>query len=325
MYRRYALWNKSFVPPPPPGLKDKLWTCLTTYENFWLGGFLLALVGVVVIFGLPVLLMGVTILVFLTIFVAYPFIVLSSSTAYGLAAANHISDSIAVEKTQGRYVFMALTPYGRIGTAWAMTSITLHTHPSLQAIRHNLLRSYAFLGLFVGFCFGIPWVGALLFSLVTGEMLITLSATFWMLDLLVVIVIVYVDYLQSTVIGVLLGMLMPEMAKTRLDIRNLTTSTFMILQLSAYIFIAIVCGFGLPHLYQMADWPLLPTLPVACLVVFYAVRDLLITVLWLMLAWHTNARLDEVEVVTRVDIRHMPGWFIVRRIATWINPRWPVM
>lgn len=308
LYRRYGMWHQNFT-RVQPGLAAKLRRHIERREEWWLGGVLLAIILSVVFFGVTPLLVVTAALVFLGGGVLFPLSVLFSSTFYGMAIATHISDAIAEEKSQGRYIFMALTPYGLAGTAWALCSVTMHTHQNLLAIRHNLLRNFFMVTFLIGLIAFFS-VGVYL----AFDNLVSLNTVWITLDALVVAFIVLVDYMQSTIIGAITGMLVPELAKTRSDTRSLALGIFFSAQVSTYVLVAVLCGFLWPWVYQSMDWALIPTFPVACLATFYVCRELLILGLWLNFAWQTNTRLSELERFTRVDIERALLFMVGKRI-----------
>ena len=97
-----------------------IWQQIQLHEEKLLGFLLLVGVIVTIFFGPSPLLILAAAITGSFMLIAVPLTVLFSSTFYGLSVAIHLSDSIAVEKKQGRYIFMSLTPYGLAGTAWAM-------------------------------------------------------------------------------------------------------------------------------------------------------------------------------------------------------------
>jgi hypothetical protein len=304
IYRRYAMWNKSFVPKPKPGIRSMIWQQIQHHEEKLLGFLLLVGIIVIIFYGPSPLLILAAATTGAFIFIAVPSIVLFSSTFYGLSVAIHLSDSIAIEKKQGRYIFMSLTPYGLAGTAWAMCSVTIHTHPILVGIRHNLMR--LFLWLFMLSMLGVVILSVLLLvgtASSPDDYQDRVKTIYYMADAAILGVIILTDYMQSTIIGCIVGMLTPSLAKTPSDIRNFATGIFNAVQFGTYIVIILLCAFGWPVIYSSAGIALFPTFPLACLVTFYLLREVIIAFLWLLLAWHTNTRFDELEFTTRVEIR----------------------
>jgi hypothetical protein len=320
LYRRYAMWHKGFT-QEDPGIRARLYGHLARNEEKYFGGILLVMVIVSVFFGVLPLLWLIVGMVALGVFVLLPLTVLFASTVYGGAITSHISDAIAEEKSQGRYVFMVLTPYGLAGTAWALGSITLHNHASLVSVRQTLEKVFSVIAMMMLLLITVVLAMMGMFAFAKQDSFIALETLLWLFDALVISVIILVDYGQASIIGALVGMLTPQFTKTRAETRAMAVSIFFSIQLLTTLVIVLLCGFLWVGVYDAFSLPLVPTFPVACLVIAYLFREAVITALWVMFSWHSNTQLAELEFVTRVDVRRVPLFWALRFLLPFLGLR----
>ena len=298
LYRRCVLWHKSFA-PKQPGVGSQIRAHYERNEEWWLVSIVGLIVALAFLLGLTPLLLVAVGLLALRLFILYPLAALFGGTVYGLTTANHISDAIAVEKQQGRHIFLSLTPYGSAGTAWAICGIVLHTHSTLRALRANLLYMFV---VCVGWL-GFAGLALLVLSLAAQRLLIPVYGLLLLLDLWVVAVLILMDFAQSTVIGCLVGMIAPELTNNQFDTRQYATGLFLTLQISAYLVVIFLSLLFWGYVYRPMQWPLAPTFPMLILALIYLCREIISFGLWLLLARCTNSQLADLHLVSRVDMQ----------------------
>jgi small neutral amino acid transporter SnatA (MarC family) len=143
------------------------------------------------------------------IFVA--FVILAGTTS-GWAAGTRIASLIYREKSKRRYDLLLLTPPGVLGVHWALVTRTMRDQPVLRWMRWVPAGFY----LMVGF----PVLGLLITAGLTSifwffgdQRSILLNNMLQLVWLLTVMALLYSDYVQSVVLGVLIGILIPTYAE----------------------------------------------------------------------------------------------------------------
>jgi hypothetical protein len=151
-------------------------------------------------------------LIVMTLVVAFFAFVVLAGTASGWAAGTRIASLIYREKSKRRYDLLLLTPPGVLGVHWALVTRTMRDQPILRWMRWLPSAFY----LMFGFSLMALLVTAILTSvlwLFTAERGLVLNNILQMLWLLSLIALLYSDYIQSVVLGVLIGILIPTYAE----------------------------------------------------------------------------------------------------------------
>lgn len=230
-----------------------------------------------------------------------PFLLLPAfvfmSAIYALRWAIMIASTIAQEREAGMYELVALSPHGTMGCNRAISAACLHRHESFEQIQS----------------FG-AWVIRLVFTLilmmaiqsVTPPIMISeanpnLNSFIAGLYLLTMAIAIYIDHVQSIVVGNLVGMLTPNYATNRLDAGFAALLVFLLLQVVTYL-VTLLAGFVvLPNLLDGLGVPIqIGTIALAPLrvVIFYVVREWIIQVLWGALKSELNASASELDFMT---------------------------
>jgi hypothetical protein len=120
-----------------------------------------------------------------------------------------------------------------------------------------------------------------------------------MVNLITVLIAVYVEYLQSTVLGSVVGMFVPTFTENRLDTSLYTFGGFLFLQVTTY-FLAYLIGFViLPSLYErlyiIGDYVEI-SLSILRLTIFFLIREGIITALWRVIVQRLNASSSELDL-----------------------------
>jgi hypothetical protein len=293
IYRLRGIWR---VPPTRRHVpRSRL--ILLNHAATWVTLLILCSIGLVTLFGtsiLFILICGPAIAMF---FLVLPLTLITIGTLYGLATTLLISNVIAIEKIQGRLTLMTLTSRGLAGATWALCSLEFHTNFWLVQTRSFVSTVY-FSTFFI-----------LLFALY--PILFTSSDTPpGTLYGAIAFAIFILDYIQSTNVGCLIGMLAPTYANSRAETRNFGLVAFLTLQFATYLLIGSLC---------VVAWPLLGITPQIhpqifasiCLVTYYMCREIIIVILAFMLAQRLNTPIDELDDFTQVGlikIFDLPGF-----------------
>jgi len=297
IYWRNAVWR---APLPQNNWIARLWrgiNYLIDYRSnfvltFLLGGAVLITVCfgptplMIILFGIPLVVM----------FVLIPLGMIGVGTLYGMACVMRVSDIIANERIQGRFTLLGLTSQGYIGAAWAMCSLELHTVTGLKQVRRTVNSIYVVL------------IALLIMPLIFAFIVIFTSPDAFadsdyasIVSFALLALIIFIDYVQSTITGCLVGMIAPTMTRSRADTRLMAVGMYMMLQSAVYLLIAFVC---------LILWPVMFDFRIAldaaylllCTATFYVIREVIIVLLWLGLASRLETDLGEMKAVTRVDI-----------------------
>ena len=218
------------------------------------------------------------------------------STVYGLRWAMQIASAIAVERETGRFDLLALAPDGAFGVSRAIMSAYLHRHESLsqiQSVGGWILRLAFMLTILLA-------LTSLAEPILTTDYAPNVNEAIMVLYVVTMVAAIYIDHLQSIVIGLLVGMGLSTFAPRRLDASMGALLSYLLLQVAAYVVIVLI-GFTLiPALLGAIPAPyntiLLALLRLATL---YLVRELLIRWLWSVVVRQTNAAASELEFMTR--------------------------
>jgi hypothetical protein len=152
------------------------------------------------------------IVILTTLILSFLIFVVLAGTASGWASGTRIASLIYREKAKRRYDLLLLTPPGVLGVHWALVTRTMRDQPILRWMRwlpsgFYLMIGFPLLALLVtAGLTGIFW----LFSNERGTMGDNILQLVWLLSL---VALLYNDYVQSVVLGVLVGILIPTYAE----------------------------------------------------------------------------------------------------------------
>lgn len=230
-----------------------------------------------------------------------PFLLLPAfvfmSAIYGLRWAIMIASTIAQERQTGMYELIALSPHGLMGCNRAISAACLHRYEFFEQLQS----------------FG-AWVMRLVFTLILMMAIQSLSPPIIVsqdnpnlnsfiagLYLLTMAIAIYIDHVQSIVLSNLVGMLTPNYVTNRLDAGFGALMVYLLLQIVTYL-VTLIAGFVvLPSLLQGLNLQSqLVTILLAPLrlVIFYAIREWIIQIMWKALQNELNASQSELDFIT---------------------------
>ncbi len=216
------------------------------------------------------------------------------SAAYGLNWSVQIALQIARQREIGLYDLIAVAPPGLFGMSQAITSACLHRNGSLEQMQSFgawMLRGFfAVVLLMLGNSLNPAAAQSDPYELVTI-----------LLSVVTLIVAVYIDHVQSLVVAVLVGMLVPSYVEKRIEAGVAAFFTYALLQIMTYV-IAIITGFSaLPTILEGLRLPALVmviALPLLRLLLFALIREVIIGYLWSLLVRETNPDPSQAPVMT---------------------------
>lgn len=209
------------------------------------------------------------------------FLLIYGSIAYGTLWTSAVSVEIASERESGAFDLLCLSPPGPLGAAWALGTGCLNRDQALQRI-----ADFQPVG---------SWRGPLLVGVLI--IFVVLSSpereerTVQILYLIALLPLFYFDYVQSAVMSILVGMSIPTIAPTRLDARLWASGAFLFLKISIYLLFAGAM-LALPRLFDAlagSEWYVQALLPPLYVALFYLFHEIIIDILWWLLARRLNA------------------------------------
>lgn len=229
-------------------------------------------------------------------------------TIYGVDWAFAISDAVAAARENHTLDLMSITPRGAIGTVWALGLSQLHRASNFR--HRNASRRRVFFGL---------GAGLLLIAIVLGGMMVTVSNSnlLPLMDLTALFVAVlssfallaatYVDYVQSIVASVLVGIFVPTFSRQRFDTQIWALSGFLLAQFGTYFITYLVSFVILPTIgrslgIENISLELILLLP--RLIVFFLVREVLIVLLWRGIVVQFNEELTNTAPENKPSFMH---------------------
>jgi len=231
----------------------------------------------------------------LAAFMIVPCVMLSftfNGVIYGLIWGVKISSTIARSYESSVFDLLATSPPGGLGAAWAMGTACLYrsrmpgdlSFPETWTIR---LFVVIFASMALATTSGAQGPNELVLPVLVNA--------------LVLIAAFYTDDMQSIVVGSLVGMLIPMHARNRVDARLWTVGLYLLIQVTTYVS-SLLAGFVIiPAVYRqfgVSGWHTEVTMPLAGLIVFYGIREIIISYLWHHLTARLNAIPKELNLIT---------------------------
>jgi hypothetical protein len=223
----------------------------------------------------------------------------AANTFYSMIWAARIGSAIAREREIATYDLICLIPAGALGAGWALSSAHLHRSSLFRMLR-LLMHSLA-----------AALMGALL---TTIPVMLTLASgspasygLFLLLDYGVAAAAAfYLDHIQSLTLAYLIGMTTAAMAQNRINAQLWAVSGFLLLQMLTYLFTLIIALVLLPMPQaplHMSDIALRAVTPLLWLASFYTLREILIRLMWRILARQFNASPTDQRDIFRTFVR----------------------
>jgi hypothetical protein len=228
--------------------------------------------------------------------VLMPFILAFTGITYGIDCAIRVGSAIAKERENFTFNLLSLSPGGALGASWAMCTSSLYRNRDFDRL-HNVVRGAIIVAIIV------TLVIACLVIVAHSEHFSrfpepTFPTIVHLVDLLIVLIALYVEYLQSTIVGSLIGMFIPTYTDNRVDTSLYAFGVFLLLQITTYFVVYLVGFVILPSSYEqlnlIGDYTEI-SLTFFRLTIFFAVREFIIGILWRMLVQRLNAIPSELD------------------------------
>ncbi len=213
-------------------------------------------------------------LFFIPIGVAALYMLLHGTLA-GAYWAVRVSGTIARERERGMYELLATSPYGAFSASWAICTGCQYYDQTFngagaQRVWFSRIFFLTLVLLTLATSLAEPRSPAAqtLDGFAKASLLVGLMA-----------VAFHVDDIHSTVIGSLVGLIVPNFVRQQLNVRVCALMGFLTLQVFAYAVVWLLAFDALPRLNASAAWDGL-ALPIEQLLIFFAVREGISRVLW---------------------------------------------
>lgn len=206
----------------------------------------------------------------------------SANTIYAVSWAARIGTAIAYEREQETYDLICLMPVGALGAGWALSTAHLHRSALFQTLR-LFMNSLA-----------IALIGALIATIPVMLTLASGSAASYGLFLLLdygiaVTAAFYFDHIQSVTLAYLVGMMTASVAQNRINAQLWSVGAFLLLQMFVYLLTLITGIVVLQALLHTDGIVRNAIMPLLWLAIFYALREVVIRLMWRFLAHQFNA------------------------------------
>jgi hypothetical protein len=223
-----------------------------------------------------------------------PLMLFGTGLLYGIECALRISHVIIREQENGTFALLSLSPPGQLGMSWVIGTTSLYRNREFDQL-HSIIKNGLAITLLV-----ITWFSllALLFfypalSPRTEGAMVVLPIYF---TLILVLGVSYLDYIQSVILGCMIGLLVPTFRENSLNSAVYALGGFLLVDVGTLLFTALVGVVVLPQAYDLlgvygeaANWSLV----VLSLATLVSAREMVIRTLWALLAERTNAAASE--------------------------------
>jgi hypothetical protein len=234
------------------------------------------------------------ILILFSPFLLLPAIVFLSAV-YGLRWAVQIASSIAHERESGMYDLLVITPAGALGIGRLVMSACLHRNESLEqteAAGTWIMRGF--------FTVVVMLIAASLSPSIIPPDAELLGGVIVAVYLLTMGLAMYIDHLQSMVLAVEIGILVPNYATRRIDASATAFILYLVIQVSTFM-LTLLIGFAIAprilEIFQVSGVASAFALPIVRLGIFAGSREIIIRYLWRTLVRETDATPSEVEFI----------------------------
>jgi hypothetical protein len=248
----------------------------------------------------------------IAIILVIPFV----GTIYGLDIATRVSTLVSREREYQMFDLLSLAPPGALGLSWALMTGLLYRNAMFRRLRRVIGPTFLWLIIVLGFgllilAFEI-W-GGLATPSVSGRIVADSAqqqfANFVLL--MVVVTGLYVDVIHSIVTGAVTAILAASVAKNRLEARILALALYLGTQIVTYLAVLTCWSAFLPQSLPMSDdsvvsdWIGRIISYLMVLVVFIAIREGLIHLLWQSLANQLQISRRDLDVLMERPVREI--------------------
>ena len=259
----------------------------------------LRLVLFLIAFGLIVTdLWGLVILVAVSIMFASPLIFLSFGFVAGSISSMRTNRLITLQYETNRYEQIGATARGAASIHWFGCLVSFRSSGALVSLR-QVVRILSTLVILIVLVFGGFFYAALVFD----QTSLTTPPAEFLANLVLVFSValgLYFDFIQSILLGSLVGSIVPIWVRERFGSQGFTLILFWLFQFLSYGIIWAFVIDGLSSIAGQADSNAIILMHFFRLFVFFIVRDILIAILWMILSLSLRCSLKELTEILQV-------------------------
>ncbi|MBL8166426.1 MAG: hypothetical protein JNJ61_30870 [Anaerolineae bacterium] len=237
------------------------------------------------------------------LFLLMPLLLGFTGLLYGVDCALRVSHAIAREHENNTYHLLALAPAGPLGLSWAICTSALYRNREFQQFR-AIVRVSLIIGLIVsGFLAVMVMIGQSEVFVRFAQPAHPTIAHF--LGIVGLCAVLYLEYVQSAILGCIVGMIIPTYTGSRLDASLFAFGVFLLLQVLVYLLAFFGAFVVLPSLYHSAGATgFYADISLTALRVglFFAVRDAVITLSWRLLISRLNVMAADQDLNLRMAV-----------------------
>jgi hypothetical protein len=220
--------------------------------------------------------------IILTVVCFAPLLLLFAGTIAGLFVAVRTAGVIGVEQQRGRADVVGVTPVGVAGLNWAAICVIYYYSTTVRDVRDMARFMYQIL--LIGIWFG-AFVSVLNWTRYIDEGQPALQSLFNAMQPTVLVsmalAVLYLDLIQSILLGGIAGMMGPAWAHDRLDAVGLALGAFLAAQLLSYAVVGVIAFMFVPRLYTVLGGDSFGmTLGAMELITLFLLRDGLLFAMW---------------------------------------------
>jgi hypothetical protein len=236
-----------------------------------------------------------------------PIILAGGGLIYGLDCAVRISQIIAQERKNNTFELLALCPAGVLAVSWVICTSSLYQQQHFSRMR-EIVRTATRIAL-VGIGVMLGLFIAVSFTIILSSSRLTLPIILPLVNALAVVVLIYSEYVQSTVIGCLVGLVIPTFSNGTTDSVLYAPAVFLFIKVVSYAF-GLLIGFSLlDQIYQ--QFGLQGGLPdvvltLARAAIFVLIQEGIIRLMWQILIRRTNTPAKEAKLAL-----YSQGWHTI--------------
>ena len=228
--------------------------------------------------------------------VVIPFLLAGSGLVYGLDCAMRVSQRITAERRHHTYPLLALCPAGELAVCWAICMSAIHQHQYFARL-HEIIRVSTQIAV------GLIGLVLLLFTCVSIPIIVTASRLtapdyVSVINVGAVLVLVYSEFVQSTIIGCLVGLIIPTFSEGTVDSLLYAPALFLLVKIGCWV-ISVLIGFTLLEQvytqFALHNGLMDILLTVMRVMIVVVVQDIMIRGLWRIIIQRTDTLAHEIE------------------------------
>ena len=222
-----------------------------------------------------------------------PLMLLSVGLLYGSNNAILISSTLTKSRMQGQDDVLGVTPLGHVGYGWAIVSAVYHSRQSLRQLKDTTRTFYniAIIVLLVYIAFNLS--SMVIFQSDMSLFNILMADT---VPTLLFVLSLYIDLIQSTILGCIMGLLIPTYANGHLDAHAMAFTSFIAIQILFYAGVVLIAFWLLPLILTSASGIIFALIR---FIIFVVLRDILMMILWRIVARRMYTNVTELNYVTQ--------------------------